>query len=139
MILPIAGFPVSEPEPVPVHPTSARGGRGRGNGHGLGHAYGQIRALRTSLLTRGPGRFPDRAPTDPDVRNSRIRLFGSRICYVMYRCTMRGAGSGNRSSSRSILSQLTKAFCDRRLSHFLQMAVVSYQIRASALLFDVTP
>jgi hypothetical protein len=34
------------------------------------------------------------APTDPDVRNSRIRLFGPRLCYVTVEGRMRGCGSG---------------------------------------------
>jgi hypothetical protein len=34
------------------------------------------------------------APTDPDVRNSRIRLFGSRLRYVTGEVRRRGFGSG---------------------------------------------
>jgi hypothetical protein len=40
-------------------------------------------------------------PTDPDVPDLGIRLFGVRVRYVN-RCTMAGRGSGYRFSSRSI-------------------------------------
>jgi len=40
------------------------------------------------------------------VQISRIRLFGRRIRYVAYRCTMRGGGSEKRFSSESIVVQL---------------------------------
>ena len=58
------------------------------------------------------------APTDPDVRISRIRLFGPRLRYVTGEVRMRGWGSGYRSSSRLIFSTDIHARCERRLSHF---------------------
>ena len=45
------------------------------------------------------GLLPE-APTDPDVRISRIRLFGPRLRYVTGEVRRRGCGSGYRSSSR---------------------------------------
>lgn len=78
-----------------------------------------------------PGRCFPGAPTDPDVRNSRIRLFGSRLRYVPYRWTIRGGGSGWRSSNRCIACQLTKPFCERQESHLRQMAFASCHSRAS--------
>ena len=52
------------------------------------------------------------APTDPDVRISRIRPFGPRLRYVTGEVLRRGCGSGYRSSTRFI-----HARCERRLNH----------------------
>jgi len=70
---------------------------------------------------------------------SRIRLFESQVRYVMYRCTIRGGGSGCRSSSLAIFAQLKYAFCERRESHLRQASTTSCQNRTSASKFDVTP
>jgi hypothetical protein len=40
-----------------------------------------------------PGDCAPETPTDPDVQNYRIRLFGSRLCYVTGE-EMCGSGSG---------------------------------------------
>jgi hypothetical protein len=53
-----------------------------------------------------PGGCPPGAPMDPDVRDYRIRLFDVCVRYEMYECTMRGLGSGSRSSSAAIRVQL---------------------------------
>ncbi len=45
-----------------------------------------------------PRRLLPEAPTDPDVRISRIRLFGPRFRYVTGEVRRRGCGSGYRSS-----------------------------------------
>jgi hypothetical protein len=63
------------------------------------------------------GLLPE-APTDPDVRISRIGLFGPRLRYVTRKVRMRGCGSGYRSSSRFIFSRDIHARCELRLSHF---------------------
>jgi hypothetical protein len=42
----------------------------------------------------GVGELLAEAPTDPDVRISRVRLFGSRLCYVTEEVRRRGVGSG---------------------------------------------
>ena len=48
-----------------------------------------------------PGGSPPRAPTDPDVQNSRIRLLETRIRYVTpYWWTILDFGSGYRLSKR---------------------------------------
>ena len=64
-----------------------------------------------------PGGCPPGAPTDPDVRNSRIRLLGARVRYVARRRTMRGAGSGNRFSSACMRVQVRRPSRERVLSH----------------------
>ena len=48
------------------------------------------RKLRSGRL----GDCSSEAPTDPDVRISRIRLFGPRLRYVTGEGRMRGGGSG---------------------------------------------
>jgi aspartyl/asparaginyl beta-hydroxylase (cupin superfamily) len=73
------------------------------------------------------------------VRISRIRLLESQVRYAMYRCTMRGGGSGNRLSNRVIFAQLQYAFCEQRESHLRQASTTSCQNLASASKFDVTP
>ena len=59
---------------------------------------GRVREALVMDLLRVPGRFvvgsprgllPE-APTDPDVRISRIRLFGPRFCYVTGEVRSRG-------------------------------------------------
>jgi hypothetical protein len=40
------------------------------------------------------GNCSPEAPTDPDVRDYRIRLFGARFRYVTVEERMRGCGSG---------------------------------------------
>ena len=52
-------------------PAAVRSGR-----HALVSANG---ALKCRVA---PGGYPPEAPTDPDVRDSRIRLLGERIRYV---------------------------------------------------------
>ncbi len=62
------------------------------------------------------------APTDPDMRDYRIRLFDARARYAgRTRLESCGFGSGCRSSSRSISFQLRKPFWERRPSHRFQM------------------
>jgi hypothetical protein len=72
------------------------------------------------------GLLPE-APTDPDVRNSRIRLFGPRLRYVTGEERMRGCGSGYRSSSRFIPAQDVDARCERRLNHIRHTPMTRYQ------------
>ena len=53
------------------------------------------------------GRFGDRspeAPTDPDVRNYRIRLFSARLRYVTGAERIRGCGNGDRCTPSRIRS-----------------------------------
>lgn len=90
--------------------------------------------LATLVFSNGAAEFKSRVgrrsclrrpPTDPDVQNSRIRLFGSRVCYVAYRCTMRGCGSGRRFSRFTICVQLMRLRCERRDSHLRQIRLTS--------------
>jgi len=62
-----------------------------------------------------PRRLLPEAPTDPDARISRIRLFGPRFRYVTGEVRRRGCGSGYRSSSRFIFARDIHARCERRL------------------------
>src|SRR6267143_7127564 len=57
-----------------------------------------------------PGGCPPAVPTDPDVQNSRIRLFGTRIRYAGEEGRrMRARGSGLRSSSCLMRSHVMRA------------------------------
>jgi hypothetical protein len=54
------------------------------------------------------GGHPPGAPTDPDMQDYRIRLFGARARYAgRTRLESCGPGSGYLSSSRSISFQVT--------------------------------
>ena len=67
-----------------------------------------------------PGDCSPGALTDPDVRISRIRLFGTQIRYAGERAC--GTGSGYRCKSRFILVHVIRARCERRLNDFRQAA-----------------
>ncbi len=83
-----------------------------------GHAASGASLRATCLAPGRPGGFPPGAPTDPDMRNSRIRLVGARVRYAgRVRPERCGLGSGYRSSSRTISVQLRDPRWDRRLSH----------------------
>ena len=83
-----------------------------------------------TLASRGPaiapprgwvalGGYPPRAPTDPDVQNSRIRLLGVRIRSGRGNPRMiRGVASGYRARSRRNASQSRCPAWERRPSHF---------------------
>jgi len=71
-----------------------------------------------------PGDCSPRAPTDPDVRVSRIRLLRAWVRYVPYRWTMRGSGRGKRSSNAAMRGQ-GKGRWERRESHFHQVCFTS--------------
>ena len=65
------------------------------------------------------GGYPPRAPTDPDMQNSRIRLLGVGIRYGRGTpCMIRGLASGYRARSRRYVSQVRCPAWERRLSHF---------------------
>ena len=65
------------------------------------------------------GGYPPRAPTDPDVQNSRIRLLGVRIRSGRGNPRMiRGVASGYRARSRRNASQSRCPAWERRPSHF---------------------
>lgn len=69
-----------------------------------------------------PGSCPPGSPTDPDVRDSRIRLFRRQIRYgLRARCGMRAGGRAYRSISCSHREKEMYALCDRRHSHLRQM------------------
>ena len=69
-----------------------------------------------------PGSCLPRAPTDPDVRSYRIRLFRAWVRYgEAWECLIRGKGSGYRCRSRFMRSHVIRAFCERRSSHLRQV------------------
>ena len=90
-----------------------------------GHVVGGPWATRRPRCRVALGGCPPRAPTDPGVRNYRTRLVRTRLCYAANRCTMRGRGSGKRSSSARMRCQSTYPALERRESHFCQMRRVS--------------
>ncbi len=62
------------------------------------------------------GSYPPRAPTDPDVRNYRIRLLEQRLRYEL-RCRITTSGSGYCLKRRLKRSHVMPRL-DRRESHF---------------------
>ena len=64
--------------------------------------------------------FPPRPPTDPDVRNSRIRLLGECLRYVAYRLAIRGRGRTNTLRSAFHRTHEIAPRCDRRDNHLRQ-------------------
>jgi len=50
--------------------------------HEAGHAVVAVVLAMLSFARVAAGGCPPAAPTDPDVQNSRIRLFGTRIRYA---------------------------------------------------------
>ncbi len=62
------------------------------------------------------GSYPPRAPTDPDVRNYRIRLLKQRLRYEL-RCRITTSGSGYCLKRRLKRSHVMPRL-DRRESHF---------------------
>ncbi len=62
------------------------------------------------------GRYPPRAPSDPDVRNYRIRLLEQRLRYEL-RWRITTSGSGYRFKRRLKRSHVMPRL-DRRESHF---------------------
>src|SRR5262245_38844179 len=95
------------PAVAPVWPRWASHGRAaRGQGFGRRGLVRRGRSL-DGIRPGRPGDYPARAPTDPDVRLSRIRLVRSTLHLLRYtEWITRGAGSGNRPSRPSRLLQL---------------------------------
>ena len=86
------------------------------------------------------GGYPPRAPTDPDVRDFRIRLVRSTVHTRRYtEWTTRAAGSGYRSSRPHRLAHPKQPFQLRRESHFRQTRATMALIRDNEAQFPVTP
>ena len=86
------------------------------------------------------GGYPPRAPTDPDVRNYRIRLVQSTVHTRRYtEWTTRAAGSGYRASRPHRLAHPKQPFQLRRESHFRQIRATMALIRYNEAQFPVTP
>src|SRR5579864_6492578 len=86
------------------------------------------------------GGYPPRAPTDPDVRNYRIRLVQSTVHTRRYtEWTTRAAGSGYRASRPHRLAHPKQPFQLRRESHFRQIRATMALIRDNEAQFPVTP
>src|SRR5262249_2598076 len=93
------------------------GGRGRGRAPREPGGHRPVSDRRVAL-----GGYPPRAPTDPDVRNYRIRLVQPTVHTRRYtEWTTRAAGSGYRSSRPHRLAQPKQPFQLRRESHFRQI------------------
>ena len=86
------------------------------------------------------GGYPPRAPTDPDVRNYRIRLVRPTLHTRRYtEWTTRAAGSGIRPSSPHRLAQPKRPFQLRRASHFRHIRATMARIRFNEEQFPVPP
>src|SRR5262245_5061239 len=86
------------------------------------------------------GSYPPRAPTDPDVQISCIRLVRSTLHTRRYtEWTTRAAGSGYRSSSPHRLAQPKQPLQLRLESHFRQTRATIALIRPNEEQFPVTP
>src|SRR5262249_31334990 len=86
------------------------------------------------------GSCPPRAPTDPDVRNYRIRLVRPTLHTRRYtEWTTRAAGGGTRPSSPHSLAHPKRLSQLRRPSHFRQTRATMARIRLSEEQFPVTP
>jgi len=83
-----------------------------------------------------PGDCSPGAPTDPDVRNYRIRLFEKRIHYASLRVD--GRGNGKIRSSAFIQSQRGRSL-ERRRSHLNHIRVVRNRNASSEREFPETP
>src|SRR5262245_51945378 len=99
------------------------------------------RSQSTALPCRvALGGCPPRAPTDPDVQISCIRLVRSTLHTRRYtEWTTRAAGSGYRSSSPHRLAQPKRPFQLRLESHFRQIRATIALIRLNEEQFPVTP
>src|SRR5262249_38326167 len=86
------------------------------------------------------GGYPPRAPTDPDVQISRIRLVRSTVHTRRYtEGTTRAAGSGIRSSSPHRLPHPRRPSQLRRASHFRHTRATIPRLRFNEEQFPVTP
>ena len=85
-----------------------------------------------------PGDCSPGAPTDPDVRNYRIRLFEKRVCYVSLSLRMEGRGSGKIRKSAFIHSQRGRSL-ERRRNHLNHVRVVRNRNARSEREFPGTP
>ena len=86
------------------------------------------------------GGYPPRAPTDPDVLVSSIRLVRPTVHTRRYtEWTTRAAGSGYRSNSPHRLAHPKQPFQLRRESHFRLTRATIALIRLNEEQFPVTP
>ena len=86
------------------------------------------------------GGYPPRAPTDPDVRDYRIRLVQSTVhTHRDTEWTTRAAGSGIRPSSPHRLAHPKRPFQLRRASHFRHIRATIALMRFNEEQFPVTP
>jgi hypothetical protein len=98
------------------------------------------RAIPLSDCRVALGGCPPRAPTDPDVQISCIRLVRSTLHTRRYtEWTTRAAGSGSRSSNPHRFAQPKRPFQLRRASHFRQRRATIPRIRFNEEPFPVTP
>jgi hypothetical protein len=67
----------------------------------VGVASQVLRRLRATSLVGSPRGLLPEAPTDPDMQNSRIRLFETQLRYMTVEGRMRGGGSHRQARSKS--------------------------------------
>jgi hypothetical protein len=105
-----------------------------------GSRWRALQGVRLTVRCRvALGSCPPRAPTDPDVRNCRIRLVRSTLHTRRYTESTRAAGSGIRPSSPHRLAHPKRPFQLRRESHFRQIRATIALIRLNEAQFPVTP
>jgi hypothetical protein len=106
-----------------------------------GSRWRALQGVRLTVRCRvALGGRPPRAPTDPDVQLSCIRLVRSTLHTWRYtEWTTRAAGSGIRPSKPHRLAQPKRPFQLRRESHFRQIRATIPRIRLSEEPFPVTP
>ncbi len=98
---------------------------------------GRLRLPASSRVA--PGAHAPRAPTDPDVRISRIRLVRSRLRYAgQTPCAMRGRGSGYASNITPIDSR-PRVARERRANHLHHSTRVQCRNASSAAKFPMMP
>ena len=95
------------------------------------------RAMSSGRVDQG-GK-PPWPPSDPDVRNSRIRLFATQLRYKTRTGRIVGAGKGKSASSRWKPAHERRPCWERRESHFRHVPLTRWPNRLSILEFPVMP
>ena len=131
---------LTEDEDVVEHLSPERSDEAFSEGIHVRCAYRRAHDAHLLFARVAAGGCPPAAPTDPDVQNSRIRLFGTRIRYAGKEGRrMRARGSGLRSSSCLMRSHVMRARCERRPSHLRQTRTTCSRKCLSASKFPVIP
>ena len=84
-------------------------------------------------------RLQGATPTDPDVRDSRIRLVMRWVRYMKAERGSRAGGSGYRAKRAANRSQIIRALFERRSSHLRQIRSVVWRNNPTLRTFPVIP